>query len=128
MKFFSPIAWLTFLVRGIVGTLLLGGWILAAAAVHVVVIDGPPGTSVDGPLKGWPEWRLVIVPKQRLGVSWTYVDTRSWSADDADEHEILLARLESAGKDELVERLRSLPEDSGSATADETGAVIASGR
>ncbi len=68
MKFLSPVAWLAFLIRGVIGTLLIGGWILAAMAVHVVVVDPPADAPATGPLDGWPRWRLVIVPKDRLGV------------------------------------------------------------
>lgn len=80
-------------MRLVIAGLLLAGWALALLAVHVVVV--PDATaSADAKLK----WRLVVVPKNQLGVAETYVDTRGWTAEDVPAHETLVARLVEAGK------------------------------
>ena len=95
MKFLSPSSWIKFLVRGIFAVLLLVGWGVAALAVHVVVV---PHEKDDGS----ESWRVVVVPKERLGVDDTYVDTRAWTEQEAAEHAALLARLTDAGKGDSV--------------------------
>lgn len=77
------------LFRLIVLVLLLGGWGLAALSLHVV---RTPQT-------------LTIVPKNRLGIVDTVVDTRGWSLDDAAEHPDVVARLLELDKIDLIEHL-----------------------
>ena len=50
--------------RLFVTLLLLGGWALAASALHVV----------------WTGNKAVVIPKNRIGVRETYVNTVAWSA------------------------------------------------
>ena len=79
--------------RLVVAAVLIGGWALALLAVHVVVVPDA-AVSADARI----DWKLVVVPKNRLGVSETYVDTRGWGVAEAAEHEALVARLVEAGK------------------------------
>ncbi len=81
------------IVRTVLVVLFLVGWGVGLLAVHVVVVPhGEP--SADGE----QSWRVVLVPKNRLGVSDTYVDTRHWTEADVREHEALVARIVEAGK------------------------------
>lgn len=79
--------------RLVVAALLLAGWALALLAVHVVVVPEET-TSAETAI----DWRVVVVPKNRLGVAETYVDTRGWTASDLQEHENVVARLLEADK------------------------------
>jgi hypothetical protein len=63
--------------------LTLGGWLLAGLSLHVI-------RTPD---------RIDLVPKQSLGFSDTWVDTRSWTAADVPNHPELVARLLSAGRE-----------------------------
>jgi hypothetical protein len=63
--------------------LLLIGWGLAAASVHVVRFS---------------ERGFGIVPKNRLGIDQTYVDVRTWSVTEPANHPDFVARLTAAGK------------------------------
>jgi hypothetical protein len=78
--------------RAIVAVLLVGGWALAALSLHVVRT---------------PE-RLVVIPKNTLGVSDTYVDTRAWTLNDAAAHSEFVKRLVVAGKAHALEHLSDL--------------------
>ena len=98
MKMFSPVGWIKFLARGVFALLLIAGWAIAALAVHVVVVP----VEVDD---GGESWKVVVVPKERLGIDDTYVDTRAWDAEQAREHAALLARMAEAGKGDLVGEL-----------------------
>ena len=68
------------LFRLIVFVLLVGGWALAAASLHVV---RTPTAARE----------FIIVPKNRLGVADTYVDTRAWTLDDASNHPAVVRRM-----------------------------------
>ena len=70
------------MIKGFLLLLAMFGWALAAAALHVVVSPGD----------------LTVVPKERLGLIDTYVDTRRWSMDDVPEHPVVIRRLISARK------------------------------
>ncbi len=89
-------------------TLFLAGWALAAAAMHVVVVPGS-SQSADS-----SDWHLLVFPKDRLGFSDTYADTRQWSPADVAEHQPLVSRLIEAGHAQHLthilqpERLRQL--------------------
>ena len=63
--------------RLLVTVLLLGGWLLAASALHVV----------------WTGNKAIIIPKNRIGVRETYVNTSAWTADDLANHATLVKRL-----------------------------------
>ncbi len=62
--------------------LLLGGWTLAACALHVVRTPGG----------------FVVVPKNRLGFADTYVDARDWTLADVPAHAGVVLRVVAAGK------------------------------
>ena len=70
------------LFRLLVLVLLAGGWALAASALYVVRTTGG----------------FVVVPKNRLGFTDTYVDARKWTLADAPAHPELVKRLIAAGK------------------------------
>ncbi|HEY1629467.1 MAG TPA: hypothetical protein VGF52_06390, partial [Tepidisphaeraceae bacterium] len=58
--------------RMIFCSLLLAGWGLAALSLHVVrTADQIP---------------ITLVPKDQLGITDTYVDTRNWTMDDVAQH------------------------------------------
>ena len=89
------------IVRTVLIVLFLAGWALALLAVHVVVVphgEASTDASTDASTEGEIGWRVVVVPKNRLGVSDTYVDTRGWTDADVREHEALVARIVEAGK------------------------------
>jgi hypothetical protein len=109
IKLLSPVAWLKFIVRGLIAILAIGGWVVAALAVHVVVVE-PPVQEIQPPAEETesveataepadPAWKVIVVPKNRLGLSQTYVDTRDWTPEQAAEHADLLARMAEAGKE-----------------------------
>lgn len=75
--------------RLLVTLLLLGGWTLSAAALHVIRTPDEQGY-------------LLIIPKNRLGFSQTYVDIRNWTATDVAANETLVARMTEAGKGEKL--------------------------
>jgi hypothetical protein len=65
------------LFRVFVTLLLLGGWGLAASALHVV--RSPSG--------------IVVIPKDRLSAKDTYVDVTKWDAAAAEAHASVVQRL-----------------------------------
>ncbi len=66
--------------RLLVFLLLVGGWGLAASALHVV--RTPSATR-----------EFIIVPKDRIGMGDTYVDTRAWTIDDVPSHKAVVSRM-----------------------------------
>ena len=72
--------------RTVVLLLILGGWTLSAAALHVVRAPG----------------RWVLFPKDRLSFHDTYVDTRLWTLIDVRTHPVLVARLVHLGHADLL--------------------------
>jgi hypothetical protein len=68
------------LFRLIVLVLFVGGWGLAATSLHVV---RTPTASRE----------FIIVPKNRIGIEDTYVDTRAWTIDDVPSHKSVVGRL-----------------------------------
>lgn len=96
------------LFRMVVVVLLLAGWGLAALSLHVI---RTPQT-------------VTVVPKNRLGLSDTFVDTREWTLEQAGGHARVVERLievekaavlqhlaADASETELVRRLRDAVED-----------------
>src|SRR4051812_40401586 len=67
-------------------TLLVGGWTLASAALHVVRTPG----------------HVIMLPKNRLGFHDTYVDTRRWTIQNVRQHADVSARIVQVGKGELL--------------------------
>ena len=68
------------LFRLLVFLLLVTGWGLAASALHVV---RTPTASRE----------FIIVPKNRIGIEDTYVDTRAWTLDDVPHHKSMVGRI-----------------------------------
>ena len=81
-------------IRLIVTAVLLAGWGLAAAALHVLVMPG---------------WHIGVVPKSRLTLTDTYVDTRNWTAADVAQHPELVKRLLEAGKADWLSSVAGTP-------------------
>lgn len=75
--------------RLLVTILLITGWTLAALALHVVYAPGNPG-------------RLAVIPKERLGITDTWCDTRQWKAEDLPQHSTVIARLVETGKGDIL--------------------------
>jgi hypothetical protein len=72
--------------RVVVFVLLLGGWLLAASALHIVRTGN----------------KAVIIPKNRIGIRETYVNTTTWAADDVANHPTLAKRLVDTGHTEVL--------------------------
>jgi hypothetical protein len=73
--------------RLIVTFLLVGGWALAASALHVV------WTGDNKP---------VVIPKERLGVEDTYVNVKTWTASDVAAHPLVTKRLIATGHADVL--------------------------
>ncbi|MBC8106919.1 MAG: hypothetical protein H7Z14_10045 [Anaerolineae bacterium] len=76
------------LFRLIVLVLLVAGWGLAALSLHVVRARGAQSGND----------RIVLIPKQRLNLTDTYVDARAWTLANVGEHEQLVERIIQSGK------------------------------
>jgi hypothetical protein len=72
--------------RLIVVLLLVGGWSLAASALHVV----------------WTGSSVIVIPKNRIGVRDTYVNVSNWTADDVTNHPLVAKRLVATGKADVL--------------------------
>jgi hypothetical protein len=83
------------ILRLIFCSLLLGGWGLAALSLHVVrTADQIP---------------ITLVPKDQLGITDTYVDTRNWTLDDVAQHPELVEKLIHVGKADVLKHVVSDP-------------------
>ena len=67
----------------------ISGWILAALCLHVVRTP-----DVNNPTKSV----LVVIPKDRLRITDTYVDARQWTMADVPAHRGLVLRMIYADK------------------------------
>ena len=76
------------IIRLIVCLLLLVGWGLAALSLHVI-------RTPD-------EIPITLVPKERLGITDTYVDTRTWTLKDVSQHPVLVQKLISVNKADVL--------------------------
>lgn len=65
---------------------MLGGWALAALALHVV-------RTPD---------KIAVVPKNRLGIEDTYVDARNWTLADVPEHAGVVRRIIGTGHADVL--------------------------
>ncbi len=74
------------LIRVITLFLLVTGWGLAASALHVV-------RTAD---------HIIVIPKDRIGLSDTYVDTRHWTYTDVRSHPEVVSRLLRLGRGDLL--------------------------
>jgi hypothetical protein len=75
------------LIRMVTLFLLLCGWGLAAASLHVVVS---------------PNRLPIFIPKDRMGFHDTYVDTRNWTLNDIRAHRDVVLRIAQVGKAEIL--------------------------
>jgi hypothetical protein len=76
--------------------LVLGGWVLAAASLHVV---RAPSTNQYCPIN------IQLVTKHQLCFKDTWVDLTHWTAADVASHPCVVARLEEAGKLKLLQHV-----------------------
>ena len=72
--------------RLIVLALLVGGWAVAASALHVV----------------WTGEKPKVFSKDRLGVRDTYVNVSNWTAEDVAAHPVVSKRLVATGKADVL--------------------------
>lgn len=84
-------------LRLILTAFLLAGWLLAASAIHVLVLPG---------------WNFGLVPKDHLTFTDTYVDARNWTATDAAAHPALVKRLVEAGRADWLSSVLGTPGES----------------
>jgi hypothetical protein len=81
------------LIRYVCFALMLSGWIVAALCIHIVRTPDPNNPR---------DSKIVVVPKNRLGVHDEYVDARTWTMADVPDHATVVLRMLEAGKaDEL---------------------------
>ncbi len=76
------------LFKLIILILFVGGWGLAAGAVHIVCTRKPDGSGT----------RVILVPKDRIRYEDTYADIRAWTLNDVAAHADLTRRLIDTGK------------------------------
>lgn len=76
--------------------LLLLGWGLAALSLHVVRTPTAIG----------------LIPKDRLGITDTFVDTRSWTLKDAADHPAVISRILATGQSDLLRHIPGSDESS----------------
>ena len=69
--------------------LLLAGWGLAGLALHIVRTPTAIG----------------LIPKSRLGIVDTYVDTREWKMADVAQHPLVVQRVLDSGQAELLSHI-----------------------
>ena len=74
---------------------VVGGWVLSAACLHVVRVPGNWPVIGDRPWLG----KAVFVTKDRMGFRETYVDARTWTAEEAAKHPAVVQRLLQTGKE-----------------------------
>jgi hypothetical protein len=91
----SEVSVMKTIVRLIFCSLLLAGWGLAALSLHVV------RTSDQIP--------ITLVPKEELGITDTYVDTRKWTLDDIAQHPLVVQKLINSGKADVLKHVVSNP-------------------
>jgi hypothetical protein len=82
------------LLKLVVVLVMIGGWPLALAAIHVVRTPGQL-PAIGSML---PEWGTVhVFTKQRLGFRQTFADTRTWTIDDVLAKPTLTSRMVELG-------------------------------
>ena len=69
--------------------LLVGGWALSAAALHVV---RTPANLLT----------VTVIPKNELSFEDTYVDTRQWTMEDVPKHDDLVRRIITTGRSDVL--------------------------
>lgn len=87
------------LFRIFVLLLLLGGWALAAASLHLVRTTGPV------PWVG----NLILMPKDHLGYRETYADARNWTPADLASHPAIINRLQELRRTDVLDRIERVP-------------------
>ncbi|MBV8782503.1 MAG: hypothetical protein JO353_13990 [Phycisphaerae bacterium] len=69
--------------------LLFTGWGLAALSLHVVRTPSA----------------VALIPKFRLGITDTYVDTRHWTLTDVSDHPAVVKRVLETGQSDLLRHI-----------------------
>ncbi|MBC7782764.1 MAG: hypothetical protein H7144_02910 [Burkholderiales bacterium] len=82
-------------LKTILIVILLAGWAVAIASLHVVRT---------------PDAVIGVIPKNRLGFADSYVDVRTWTAADAAAHPDLLRRLIATDKTHWLKHVGTAPE------------------
>jgi hypothetical protein len=77
------------LFRTVFCALLLAGWGLAGLSLHVIRTPTAIG----------------LIPKSRLGVVDTYVDTRHWKMADVADHPLVVKRVLESGQSDLLQHV-----------------------
>lgn len=77
------------IIRFITLVLMISGWVVAALCLHVVRTPDPQDPHLS---------KLVVIPKQQLGIKETYVDARNWTMADVPDHGSLVLELIRADK------------------------------
>jgi hypothetical protein len=75
---------------------MLSGWGLAALSLHVIRTPTEIG----------------LIPKDRLGIVDTYVDTRTWKIADAASHPLVVSRVLATGQVALLHHIGNGEDDS----------------
>jgi hypothetical protein len=86
----------------VVTAFVLGGWVLAAASLHVV---RAPGKMVFDLIP----MRVEFIPKSYITFTDTYVDTTKWTQADVASHSAFKDRLDQAGKGFLLDEAIKTP-------------------
>jgi hypothetical protein len=94
---------------------VFGGWVLAAASLHVV---RAPSTHQYCPVN------IQLVTKDRLTFKDTWVDLTRWTAADVVTHRDVVARLEEAGKIKLLQHVPGAAQISAQAKAEDHGKAV----
>jgi hypothetical protein len=79
-------------IRLILVLIFLGLAAMTLAAIYIIRVPGPTK-------------QVILVPKNHLGFTDTYVDTRHWSMDDAVKHPDVVERILQTGKAEDMQFL-----------------------
>lgn len=79
--------------RLVVCLLLIGGWTLSAASLHVVRTPA----------------KVMVFPKDRVNFRDTYVDTRDWTLDSVSQHPAVSARILQRGHADLLSHVVADP-------------------
>ena len=77
------------IIRFLSVLLILAGWGLASLALHVVRTPDPSNAQQS---------KLVVIPKNQLGLDDTYVDARRWTMSDVRDHGMLMLRVLQTSK------------------------------
>jgi hypothetical protein len=101
--------------------LVVGGWALSAAALHVV---RTPANVLT----------VTVIPKNELSFEDTYVDTRQWTMDDVPKHDDLVRRILTTGRSDVLAHVadpksgRDVPTQLADALGNDATATVPAGK